>query len=101
VTLQLRGIQLVWYDAAERAAAESNAGALLERAVAARPRSIVVLKARCRFLSATNAFADSLVACAQVLSFDPWDGSTLYLIGLGQLNLGRFADALATFELAD
>lgn len=101
VTLQLRGIQMVWYDVEERAAAESNARALLERALVARPRSIVVLEAQCRFLSATNAFAESLVACAQVLDFDPWDGATLYLVGLSQLNLGRFADALATFELAD
>jgi len=101
VTLQLRGIQMVWYDAAERASAIRNAGALLERALAARPRSIAVLEAQCRFLSATNAFAESLVACAQVLSFDPWDGSSLYLVGLGQLHLGRFTDALATFELAD
>lgn len=36
-----------------------------------------------------------------MLSFDPWDGSSLYLVGLGQLHLGRFADALATFEMAD
>lgn len=99
--LQLRGIQMVWYDAEERASAESNAGALLARAVAARPRSIAVLEAQCRFLSATNAFAESLVTCAQVLSFDPWDGLALYLIGLGQLHLGRFEDALRTFEQAD
>jgi DNA-binding winged helix-turn-helix (wHTH) protein/tetratricopeptide (TPR) repeat protein len=101
VGLQLRGIQMVWYDADERAAAEINASALLQRAIAARPRSIEVLEAQCRFLSATNAFAESLEACAQVLSFDPWDGSSLYLVGLGQLHLGRFADALATFEMAD
>ncbi len=99
--LQLRGIQMVWYDGEERAAAESNAGALLARAVSARPRSIAVLEAQCRFLSATNAFAESLVTCGQVLSFDPWDGLALYLIGLGQLHLGRFEDALKTFEEAD
>jgi DNA-binding winged helix-turn-helix (wHTH) protein/tetratricopeptide (TPR) repeat protein/TolB-like protein len=99
--LQLRGIQMVWYDGAGRAAAASNAEALLQSALAARPRSIAVLGAQCRFLSATNAFAESLVACAQVLSFNPWDGSSLYLVGLGQLNLGRFADAFATFAQAD
>ncbi|UJW85879.1 winged helix-turn-helix domain-containing protein [Devosia sp. SL43] len=99
--LQMRGIQMVWYDANKRAAAASNAEALLKRAIAARPRSIAVLEAQCRFLSATNAFAESLVACAQVLSFNPWDGSSLYLVGLGQLNLGRLPEALATFELAD
>ena len=99
--LQMRGIQMVWYDETERAAASSNAEALLQRALVARPRSIAVLEAQCRFLSATNAFAESLVACAQVLSFNPWDGSSLYLVGLGQLNLGRLAEALATFEQAD
>jgi len=35
------------------------------------------------------------------LSFDPWNGSALYLIGLGQVYLGRFDDALATFQQAD
>lgn len=99
--LQMRGIQMVWYDATEQAAASSNAKALLRRALAARPSSIAVLEAQCRFLSATNAFAEGLVACAQVLSFNPWDGSSLYLVGLGQLNLGRLAEALATFEQAD
>jgi hypothetical protein len=49
----------------------------------------------CRFLSATNRFAESLVACAKVLSFDPWDGLALYLVGLDQIFLGRFEDALA------
>lgn len=99
--LQMRGIQMVWYDATERAAAANNAQALLQRALAARPRSIAVLEAQCRFLSATNAFAESLVACSQVQSFNPWDGSALYLVGLGQLNLGRLEEGLATFELAD
>src|SRR4051794_37897522 len=35
------------------------------------------------------------------LSFDPWNGLALYLIGLGKLHLGRFDDALATFLQAD
>ena len=35
------------------------------------------------------------------MSFDPWDGGSLYLIGLGQVYLGRFDDALATFRQAD
>ena len=36
-----------------------------------------------------------------MLSHDPWNGAALYLIGLGQINLGRFEDALATFQQAD
>jgi tetratricopeptide (TPR) repeat protein len=65
------------------------------------PDSIPVLEAYCRFLNATNEFVDSLVACARTLNFDPWDGLALYHIGLAQLQLGRFEDALATFKQAD
>lgn len=99
--LQTRGIQMVWYDEAEAAAARSSGQQMLQRAVALRPRSIAVLEAQCRFLSATNDFVESLVACARAVSFDPWNGSALYQIGLAQLFLGRFDDALATFEEAD
>ena len=99
--LQLRGIMMVWYDPTASAAAEGNARSLLERALRAKPRYIPVLEAYCRFLTATNRFAESLVACAKALSFDPWNGSALYNIGLAQIQLGRFEDALATFEQAD
>ena len=99
--LQLRGIQMVWYSPADAAAAEKNAKAMLERAVRTRPVSIPVLQAYCRFLNATNAFTESLVACARTLAFDPWDGMALFHIGLAQLPLGRFEDALATFKQAD
>lgn len=99
--LQTRGIQMVWYDETEAEAARSSGQQMLQRAVALRPRSIAVLEAQCRFLSATNDFVESLVACARAVSFDPWNGSALYQIGLAQLFLGRFEDALATFEEAD
>jgi DNA-binding winged helix-turn-helix (wHTH) protein/tetratricopeptide (TPR) repeat protein/TolB-like protein len=99
--LQLRGIMMVWYGPAESAAAEGNARALLERALRAKPNYIPVLEAYCRFLAATNQFVDSLVACARTLSFDPWNGLALYHVGLAQIFLGRFEDALATFEQAD
>lgn len=99
--LQTRGIQLVWYGPDERATAEISARSLLERALRARPRSIPVLEAYCRFLTATNNFAESLVACARALSFDPWNGSALYQLGLTQVQLGRFEDALAIFRQAD
>jgi DNA-binding winged helix-turn-helix (wHTH) protein/tetratricopeptide (TPR) repeat protein len=99
--LQMRGIQMVWYSPAEAIAAEAQAGTTLERALRGHPNSIPVLEAYCRYLSATNRFVDSLVACAKALNFDPWNGSALYLIGLGQIHLGRFEDSLATFEQAD
>lgn len=99
--LQTRGIQMVWYDPAEGEAAESEARSLLERALKAEPSYIPVLEAYCRFLTATNNFVESLVACARVLSFDPWNGSALYQLGLTQLLLGRFDDALASFREAN
>jgi tetratricopeptide (TPR) repeat protein len=99
--LQLRGIQMVWYSPDDARAAETNAGKILERALKAKPDSILVLQTHCRFVSATNSFVDSLVACARVLSFDPWNGLAMYLVGLGQIHLGRFDDALATFRQAD
>jgi len=100
-SLQMRGIQMVWFGPDEAAAVETKANTTLESALRMKPNSIPVLEASCRFLSATNHFVESLVTCAKVLSFDPWDGSALYLIGLGQIFLGRFDDALATFRQAD
>ena len=99
--LQTRGIQMVWYDEGEAVAARQSGEAMLRRAVALRPRSIAVLEAQCRFLSATNDFVESLVACARAVSFDPWNGSALYQTGLAQLFLGRFEDALTSFREAD
>lgn len=98
--LQLRGIQMVWYSPDEALAAEAQASAALERALRTKPHSIAVLETYGRFLSATNRFVESLVTCARALSLDPWNGLALYLIGLGQLHLGRFEDALASFQQA-
>ncbi|MFD9902103.1 winged helix-turn-helix domain-containing protein [Mesorhizobium sp. NPDC059025] len=99
--LQTRGIQMVWYSPAEMTAAESRARSLLERALQAKPRYLPGLEAYCRFLTATNNFVESLVACARVLNLDPWNGGALYQLGLTQLQLGRTEDALATFQQAD
>lgn len=98
--LQLRGIQMVWYSPADSAAAEKNAKSILERALRIKPSNVPVLEAYCRFLNATNQFVESLVACARTLDFDPWNGLALYHIGVAQLQLGRFEDALATFKQA-
>jgi DNA-binding winged helix-turn-helix (wHTH) protein/tetratricopeptide (TPR) repeat protein len=100
-SLQMRGIQMVWFSPDEAAAVEAKANATLEQALKSKPNSIPVLEAYCRFLSATNHFVESLVACGKALSFDPWNGAAIYLIGLGQIYLGRFDDALATFRQAD
>jgi DNA-binding winged helix-turn-helix (wHTH) protein/Tfp pilus assembly protein PilF/TolB-like protein len=99
--LQLRGIQMVWYSAADSAVAERKSRSVLEHALRVAPNSIPVLEAYCRFLNTTNEFVESLVACARTLNFDPWDGMALYHIGLAQLQQGRFEDALATFKQAN
>ena len=97
----LRGIQLAWYKPADVAATARSARSMLERALRAKPTYLPVLEGYCRFLAATNEFIESLVACARVSSFDPWDGLALYNLGLTQFQLGRFEDALATFKQAD
>lgn len=97
----LRGIQLAWYDPADVATTARSARSMLESALRAKPSYLPVLEGYCRFLAATNEFIESLVACARVLSFDPWDGLALYNLGLTQFQLGHFEDALATFKQAD
>lgn len=99
--LQLRGIQMTWFPQAEREATENDIGAIMTRALRAQPDYIPVLETQCRFLVTTNRFGEGLVACGKVLARDPWDGAALYLIGLSQVFLGRFEDALATFKQAE
>jgi DNA-binding winged helix-turn-helix (wHTH) protein/TolB-like protein/Flp pilus assembly protein TadD len=97
----LRGIQTVWYTPEEAKQSEQRARALLEGVLRKEPNYIPGLQSYCRFLVTTNHFSDSLVACEKALSFEPWDGSVLFQVGLSQLQLGRFEDALATFIRAD
>lgn len=63
-SLQLRGIQMVWFSPEEAVTVEASANATLEQALRLKPNSIPVLEAHCRFLSATNHFVESLVTCA-------------------------------------
>ncbi len=99
--LQLRGIQMVWYKPEEREAVRQSAQELMERVLRVKPTYVPVLESYCRLLSATNRFVDSLVSCARVLSFDPWNGLAIYHIGLNQIFLGRFEEAVTNFKLAD
>ena len=96
----LRGLQMLWYNPANVPETERAARAMLERALRTKPTYIPVLEGYCRFLTASNQFVESLVACGKVLAFDPWDGLALYNLGLSQIQLGRFDDALATFQQA-
>jgi DNA-binding winged helix-turn-helix (wHTH) protein/tetratricopeptide (TPR) repeat protein len=97
----LRSIMMEWYTPAESEEAENRARSLLESTLKKEPGYIPALQGYCRLLTAVNYFSDSLVACDKALSFDPWDGQVLYQIGLSQLRLGRFEDALVTFERAN
>jgi DNA-binding winged helix-turn-helix (wHTH) protein/tetratricopeptide (TPR) repeat protein/TolB-like protein len=97
----LRGIQTAWYIGADADTAEHKAQALLERAMRQEPQYLPVLESYCRFMTATNHFVESLVACANALTFDPWDGLVRFNLGMAQDELGRFAEALATFKEAD
>ncbi|MDI1265310.1 MAG: tetratricopeptide repeat protein [bacterium] len=98
--LLMRGVQMVWISPAEREVAETKTERLLLQTLRARPSHIPTHEAYCRFLTATNQFRASLVACARALSFDPWNGIALYHVGLTQIRTGRFEDALATFHQA-
>ena len=97
----MRGVQMLFYNPEENKAARARARRILESALESQPNSIPVHEALCRFLTTTNQFKDALVSCARTLTFDPWNGIALYHLGLAELNLGRFDDALATFLLAD
>jgi DNA-binding winged helix-turn-helix (wHTH) protein/tetratricopeptide (TPR) repeat protein len=97
----LRGLQSGWYSPADSTATERKAESLLERALRAEPEYLPVLESYCRFLTATSHFAESLVACANALTFDPWDGLVRFNLGMAQDQLGRFSEALATFKEAD
>ena len=97
----LRGLQSSWYSPAESAATEHKAQSLLERALRAEPDYLPVLESYCRFLTATNHYTESVVACANALAFDPWDGLVRFNLGMDQVQLGHFAQALATFKQAD
>lgn len=99
--VQLRGIQMVWYSTEDAAVAEKSARQTLERALRIRPNNVPVLEAYCRFLMTTNEFVDTLVACARVMTFTPWNGMALYQSGIAQLQLGRFDDALGSFQQAN
>ncbi len=98
--LLLRAVQTGWYVGDDAEAATAKARQHLERALRSDNGSIAAHEAYCRLLSATNQFVEALVACAEALTLDPWNGGALYNMGLSQLYLGRFEDALATFRQA-
>lgn len=97
----IREVQMEWLTPEGASAAESRARNLLESALEYEPDYVPVLQAYCRLLMTTNHFVESLVACQKVLLLQPWDGATLFHMGISQLQLGRVEDALASFKQAD
>jgi DNA-binding winged helix-turn-helix (wHTH) protein/tetratricopeptide (TPR) repeat protein len=97
----LRGLQSSWYTPSESSAVERRAQALLERALKAEPEYLPALESYCRFLTATNHYIEGVLACTNALAFDPWDGLVRFNLGMDQVQLGHFAEALATFKQAD
>ncbi|MBV8191373.1 MAG: tetratricopeptide repeat protein, partial [Alphaproteobacteria bacterium] len=95
------GMRTAWYRDAEATVAEQRAQAILEQMLQTAPSYAPVLAAHCHFLTATNCFVESLVACAKALSVNPWDGTVLFQLGMAQLQMGRFEDAFETFRQAD
>ncbi|MCW5683096.1 MAG: winged helix-turn-helix domain-containing protein [Pseudolabrys sp.] len=97
----IRGVQIVWYPPAQTEVIEQRAKTMLDKAVSKESNYIPVLQGYCRFLQTINEFSETLVACENALRFDPWDGLTMFQLGMAQLRLGRFEDALSTFQRAD
>lgn len=97
----IREVQMEWLTPDGAAAAESRARDLLESALKHEPDYVPVQQAYCRLLMTTNYFVEALVACQKVLLLQPWDGATLFHMGISQLQLGRVEDALASFKQAD
>jgi DNA-binding winged helix-turn-helix (wHTH) protein/tetratricopeptide (TPR) repeat protein len=98
---RLRGVQTRWYSEAELAEKEANIKSMLQAALRAKPTYLPALEGYCRLLTATNNFVEGLVACARTLGFNPWNGTALFEMGLSQIQLARFDDALASFVEAD
>lgn len=97
----IREVQMEWLTPEGAAAAESRARNLLESALEHEPDYVPVMQAYCRLLMTTNHFVESLVACQKTLVLQPWDGATLFHMGISQLQLGRIEDSLASFKQAD
>lgn len=97
----LRGVQMAWYGETAAAQVERRAQTMLEQALRTEPNYLPVLVGYCRLLMTTSQFAETLGACGKALDLDPWDGMVLFQIGISQLQLGRFEDALETFRQAD
>jgi tetratricopeptide (TPR) repeat protein len=84
-----------------RAERLQSAKALVQRALALEPRHIVALKANAALLRADGLFEDAIAASQIVIAQNPGEPWAYKEVGLSELYLGRFRDALTWFERAD
>ena len=78
-----------------------TATALVRRALAIEPRHIVALKIDAALLRAEGLFEQAIAASKVVIAQNPGEPWAHKEIGLSELYLGRFQDALDWFERAD
>lgn len=90
-----------WYAADEGAMKMADAAAMLGAALKAKPTYLPGLDANCIYMRAVDRFLDALAACDAVLAINPWSVRAIKEMGLDQMILGRFEEALASFAKAD
>jgi tetratricopeptide (TPR) repeat protein len=78
-----------------------TATALVRRALAIEPRHLVALKIDAALLRAKGLFEQAIAASKVVIAQNPGEPWAHKEIGLSELYLGRFQDALDWFERAD
>ena len=74
---------------------------LIRRALEIEPRHIVALKIHAAVLRAEGKFEEAIAASQAVIAQNPGEPWSYKEIGLSQLYLGRFEEALIWFEKAD
>jgi adenylate cyclase len=78
-----------------------EATALIQRALAIEPRNIVALKIHAALFRAEGLFDDAIAASQVVIAQNPGEPWAYKEVGLSELYLGRFHEALDWFEKAD
>ena len=79
----------------------ASGAALVERALAIEPDHLVALKIKAALLRAEGRFEEAIAASKVVIAQNPGEPWAYKEVGLNELYLGRFEDALDWFERAD
>jgi adenylate cyclase len=78
-----------------------SAASLVQRALAVEPDHIVALKIKAALLRAEGQFDEAIAASKVVIAQNPGEPWAYKEVGLSELYLGRFQEALGWFERAD